>query len=212
MTDFPTWFALLALGAFHGLNPGMGWLFAVALGLQQQSRAAVWRALPPIALGHALAIGAVVAVVLPLRLAVPAVVLRWGVAAVIGGFACYRLWRRRHLRWAGMQVGGRDLVLWSFLMATAHGAGLMLVPLLLGNAELCGEGFGLIRGRVVAGSALGGVLAVGVHTVAHLAVATGLAVFVYEVVGVRVLRQAWFNIDRVWTGVLLITAMVVAAR
>jgi hypothetical protein len=212
MIDSAPWLSLLGLGAFHGLNPGMGWLFAVALGLQQQSRAAVWRALPPIALGHALAISVVVAIVLPLRVAVPPVALRWSVAAVIGGFACYRLWRRRHLRWAGMQVGGRDLVLWSFLMATAHGAGLMLVPILLGNAAFCGGDFAMAGGRIVAGSPLGGVLAVAVHTAAHLTIATLLAMLVYETAGVRVLRQAWFNIDRVWSGVLMVTAVVIAAN
>jgi len=148
--------------------------------------------------------------VLPLQVAIPAAVLRWSAAAVIGGFAIYRLWRRRHLRWAGMQVGARDLVLWSFLMATAHGAGLMLVPILLGNAIICGEEFGLVGGRVVAGSPLGGIIAVCLHTVAHLTVATILAVVVYETAGVRVLRQAWFNIDRVWIGALLVTAVVVA--
>jgi hypothetical protein len=211
MSDSATWWALIGLGAFHGLNPGMGWLFAVALGLQQRSRAAVWRALPPIALGHALAIGTVVAVVLGLRVAVPATGLRWGVAAAIGGFACYRVWRRRHLRWAGMQVGNRDLVLWSFLMAMAHGAGLMLAPILLGNAVLCGGDPGVIGGRITAGSPLGGFMAVVVHTIAHLAVAAMLAAAIYETAGLRVLRHAWFNIDRIWTGVLLLTAVLVAA-
>jgi hypothetical protein len=111
-----------------------------------------------------------------------------------------------------MQVNGKDLVLWSFLMATAHGAGLMLVPVLLGNAEFCGGGLGLAGGRIVGGSALAGFLAVFVHTIAHLTIATLLAVLVYETVGVRVLRHAWFNIDRVWTGVLLVIAVVVATR
>jgi hypothetical protein len=212
MSDTATWLALTGLGAFHGLNPGMGWLFAVALGLQQQSRAAVWRALPPIALGHALAIAVVVAVVLPLRVVVSPAVLRWSVAVSMGGFACYRLWRRRHLRWAGMQVSAGDLVLWSFLMASAHGAGLMLAPLLLGEGGLCGTGLGVVSGRIFADTVAAGIAAVFVHTAAHLAVAAALAIVVYETTGVRVLRLAWFNIDRIWTGVLLISAVVVAAN
>jgi hypothetical protein len=203
MDDLGGWIALAGLGAFHGLNPGMGWLFAVALGLQQQSRAAVWQALPPIALGHALSIGMMVALMLGLRATLPEAQLRWIAALAIGGFALFRIWRKKHLTWVGMQVGFRDLTLWSFLMASAHGAGLMLAPLLLGDNPLCGAG----DSANVLG---GGVATVAVHTVAHLAIAATLACVVYEVVGLRILRQAWFNIDRVWIGSLLITAGIVA--
>ncbi len=122
------WLALLGLGAFHGINPGMGWLFAVALGLQEQRRSAVWSALPPIAVGHALSVGLVVALVVVIRASISYEVLRWVAAAVLIGFGIYRLVRTRHPRWVGMRVGFRDLTLWSFLMASAHGAGLMLVP------------------------------------------------------------------------------------
>jgi hypothetical protein len=125
--------ALLGLGAFHGINPGMGWLFAVALGLQEQRRSAVWNALPPIAVGHALSVGLVVALVALIHASIPYRVLRWIAAAVLIGFGVYRLVRARHPRWVGMRVGFRDLTLWSFLMASAHGAGLMLVPVFLGT-------------------------------------------------------------------------------
>ena len=201
--DFGSWITLVSLGAFHGLNPGMGWLFAVALGLQHRSRAAVWRALPPIALGHALSVGLFVAVAVGLRATLPEAHVRWIAAATIGGFAVFRIWRKKHLTWVGMRVGFFDLTLWSFLMASAHGAGLMLAPVILGNA-LCGVGGGFT-------SMGAGLAAVAVHTTAHLLVATALAWLVYEIVGLRALRQAWFNIDRVWIGALLITAGIVAA-
>ncbi|HEX5574515.1 MAG TPA: hypothetical protein VFX42_01475, partial [Gemmatimonadales bacterium] len=90
------WVALALLGAMHGLNPGMGWLFAVALGLQERDRRAVWGALLPMAAGHALAIGAVVAVAAVIGLAVPVGVVRWGVAATLLVFGVLRLVRHRH--------------------------------------------------------------------------------------------------------------------
>ena len=125
------WLVLLGLGAFHGINPGMGWLFAVALGLQEKSQHAVRRALLPIALGHAASVGAVALIMGLLQTVVSELVLRYLCAAVLGAFAVVRLVRARHPRWVGMRVGFRDLTLWSFLMASAHGAGLILLPLLL---------------------------------------------------------------------------------
>src|SRR3954469_23314081 len=116
---------------FHGINPAMGWLFAVALGLQEQRRAAVFRALPPIVLGHALSIGIVTAVLLLARVTVPPRTLKIAAAAIIFGFGLYRLLRSRHPNWVGMQVGFGDLTLWSFIMASAQGTGLMLVPFFL---------------------------------------------------------------------------------
>lgn len=138
MTDWEAWAALLGLGAFHGINPGMGWLFAVALGLQEGRRRAVFRALVPIALGHALSIGVVVLVVGLAQAAIPLEWLRWPVGAGLVLFGGYKLFRMKHPKWVGMKVSFRDLVTWSFLMASAHGAGLMLVPVLLGWSA--GEG------------------------------------------------------------------------
>ncbi len=122
------WLALLLLGALHGLNPGMGWLFAVALGLQQEERRAVWRALLPLTLGHALAIIVAVALAMAAGLVIPPDVLRWVVIGALALLGFRQLQRHRHPRLGGMRVGGRDLVAWSFLVATAHGAGLMAVP------------------------------------------------------------------------------------
>lgn len=126
------WLALLLLGAWHGINPGMGWLFAVALGLQEQKRRAVWRALLPLALGHALAIAVAILAGALLGLVLPVRYLRWLVAALLVGFGLYCLLRHRHPRWGGMRVGFRDLTVWSLLMASAHGAGLMVLPFVLG--------------------------------------------------------------------------------
>src|SRR6187549_2685162 len=122
------WEAMLALGAYHGINPGMGWLFAVALGMQQRSVRGVWRALPPIALGHAAAVGVVVAAAVIAGIVVPMHVMKAIVATMLITLGSYRLWRHRHPRFGGMQVNFRDLTVWSFLMAFAHGAGLMLMP------------------------------------------------------------------------------------
>src|SRR5215207_4872531 len=129
-----TWWALSALGAGHGLNPGMGWLFAVALGMQEGRSRAVWRALPPLALGHLLAVGAAALGAAALGQVVPAHAMKWIIGAsllVLGGV---RLVRHRHPRYGGMRVGFRELTIWSFLMATAHGAGLMVLPLLVGQS------------------------------------------------------------------------------
>lgn len=129
-------FGLLLLGAFHGINPGMGWLFAVGLGLQEQKRAAVWRSLAPLAVGHALAVAAAVLLILLVGRVLDADMIKWAVAAVLLLFGVFRLARRSHPRYGGMQVGPRDLVVWSFLMASAHGAGLMVLPFVIATAPL----------------------------------------------------------------------------
>src|SRR5436853_1612131 len=101
MTDPWPWLTLFGLGAFHGINPAMGWLFAVALGLQEEKRAAVLRALPPIALGHALSIGLIIAVVLAARITLPRSVLKLTAAGLLFAFGMYRLFRSRHPNWTG---------------------------------------------------------------------------------------------------------------
>ena len=131
MNDVWPWLVLFGLGAYHGVNPGMGWIFAVALGLQEQKTQVVLRALLPIALGHALSIGAIAGLVACAQTAIPHATLKVGAAILLFAFGLYRLIRSRHLSWVGMRVGFRDLTLWSFIMASAHGAGLMLVPILL---------------------------------------------------------------------------------
>lgn len=122
------WIALALLGALHGINPGMGWLFAVARGLQLEERRAVWRALLPLAVGHAVAIAAALAIAALLGLVVPEALVRWGVVAALGLLGVRQLLRHRHPRFGGMRIGNGALAAWSFLVASAHGAGLMAVP------------------------------------------------------------------------------------
>jgi hypothetical protein len=208
------WLALAALGAYHGLNPAMGWLFAVALGLQERRRGAVLQALPPIALGHAVAISLAVVVVGVAQIMVPLDVLRYVCAGVLILFGLYKLARRKHPRWVGMRVGFRDLTAWSFLMATAHGAGLMLVPVLLGLSPNGHAHAGHDHGAHAAhashlsGPALADLAAVGLHTLAMFAVMGVVAVLVYERLGVMVLKRAWFNLDLVWAGALIAAGVV----
>jgi hypothetical protein len=197
------WFALVVLGAYHGLNPGMGWLFAVVLGLQERRRTAVLRALPPIALGHEASIGLVAALLALAQTVAAADLLRPVSAVVLIGFGIFKLARSQwHPRWVGMRVSGRDLVVWSFLMSSAHGAGLMLVPVLLGlpvppaAADL--PTIGLASQTIIQDAA-----AVLVHTLAMLAVMGAVALLVYEKLGVDVLRRAWLNVDLLWAAAVL---------
>jgi hypothetical protein len=189
--------ALVLLGAFHGLNPAMGWLFAVGLGLQERRLAAVLRAIPPIAAGHATAVAAVLAVVAVAGRFVPAEVLRVSAALLLIGFAGYLVVRRfAHPVRVGMRVGWRDLAVWSWLMATAHGAGLMILPVVLAMAA----GTRPTARSVIATDAI----ALVIHTVALLSVMTVVALLVYRVFGVRILRRAWLNFDYVWASVLVV--------
>src|ERR1051326_3895568 len=127
------WLALAGLGAYHGLNPAMGWLFAVALGLQERKRSAVLKALPAIAGGHESSIAAVAALLAAAQVFAAAELLRPLGAIGLVAFGIFKLMKpRAHPRWVGLRVGPKDLVVWSFLMSSAHGAGLMLFPVLLG--------------------------------------------------------------------------------
>jgi len=212
--------ALLSLGALHGLNPGMGWLFAVALGTQQADRRAVWRALGPLALGHALAIAAAVAIALGLGVVVPSAVVRWGAAALLLGLGIWQLRGHRHMalgRWrVGLRASGRELTVWSFIVATAHGAGLMAAPIALRAVQSGAAGH---SGHASHGApALASVVSVdwptlwatGVHTAGYLLVTAVLAVVVYERAALHLLRRAWINVDLVWAAALVLTGLAVA--
>jgi hypothetical protein len=200
---------MLLLGAYHGINPGMGWLFAVALGMQEQKGSAVARALLPIALGHALAIGCVVLAAAFLGMALPLAAIRYAVGVVLLGLGIYCLFRHYHPRWVRMQVGFRDLTLWSFLMASAHGAGLMVLPVLLGTStvEAADKTAGHTHGSAVA-SPLAALLATGVHTFGYLAITGLIAWVVYRKFGLALLRKAWFNLDFIWSAALVVTGSV----
>jgi hypothetical protein len=207
------WAALAGLGAFHGVNPAMGWLFALALGLQTGERGAVARALPPIALGHAASIAIVALVVVLAQRALDPLPLQLAAAVALVGFGLYRLQRGyRHKLRAGMLAGAGDLVVWSFLMATAHGAGLMIVPVLL-KLPLCappGMALGAHATMMVAlaGSLWTGFLAVAVHTAAMLLVAGAIAWLVLRWLGLGVLRSGWVNLDLLWSTALIAVGVV----
>lgn len=212
MSHFPAWpwVALFLLGAYHGINPGMGWLFAVALGMQKKSAIAVWQALVPIAVGHFLAIGLVVAAAVAAGAVLPLHYIKIAAATVLLGFGLQRLIRKKHPRWGGMQVGFHDLCIWSFLMASAHGAGFMLLPILLKMSTLHAAANMDVPAPHLHGSAFEGPwtapTALFVHTLGYLLVTGLIALVVYEKVGLEVLRKAWVNLDLVWVVALIVTA------
>ena len=216
IAEFWPWLALAALGAYHGINPAMGWLFAVALGLQEQSRPTVLRAFAPIALGHAASVAIVIVVVSASRTIVPIDVLKWVGASLLIAYGLYRLWKNSHPRWVGMRVGFKDLTTWSFLMASAHGAGLILVPVLfnlpgygpsaaqaIDARDLPHSEYMLLGAAPSVSTVISQLTAIGVHTVAMFAVMAVVAVVVYEKVGLALLRKSWFNMDRLWAAALV---------
>jgi hypothetical protein len=203
------WVALAALGAAHGINPGMGWLFAVALGMQEGSGRAVWRALLPLAAGHALAIAAVLGLAAAIGVVVPGTLLQWIVAVLLFALGVQQLVRHRHPRYGGMRVGPRQLTIWSFLMASAHGAGLMALPVVLGAraAQVGGPHAG--HGAPAAADPAFALLGTVVHGAGYLAVTGLIALLVYHKVGVQRLRAMWVNVNVVWAAALMITAVLI---
>jgi hypothetical protein len=198
------WALLAGLGIYHGLNPAMGWLFAVALGLHRGSRAVVLASLVPIALGHAAAIALAAAAVVLLGMAIDDAALRGLAGAALILWALYHVfYGRRHRVRVGMRAGFAGLFAWSFVMAGAHGAGPMLMPALI---PLCmaaaadGSSAGVPPAVVSA-------LAVGVHTAAMLGVTAIVALLVYDWAGVDFLRRGWFNLDRLWSAALVATGL-----
>src|SRR3989440_9938446 len=191
---------MLLLGAFHGLNPGMGWVCAVALGMQEQKGSAVARSLVPIAVGHAAAIGCVVLTAAFLGMTLPLIDIRYFVAAVLVGLGIYCLVRHRHPRWVRMQVGFRDLTIWSFLMASAHGAGLMVLPVVLSGPHA--------HHMAASQGASSGIWATLIHTLGYFSVTAAAALLVYQKFGLAMLRRSWFNLDLIWAIALVVTGLV----
>ncbi len=221
INEFVPWLALAGFGAYHGINPAMGWLFAVSLGLQEGERRAVYAAFLPIALGHTVSVALVVAAVVFAGFIVPLTALKIAGAAIVIGLGVFKLVRPlSHPRWVRMRVGFRDLTAWSFLMSSAHGAGLMLVPILF-TLPLLGASASNIDLRDLPHTeyiGLGGApslaalvsqfTAVSIHTVAMFSVMAATALIVYEKVGLAILRRAWFNMDRLWAISLIISGAV----
>ena len=200
MTEWWPWLALAGLGMFHGLNPAMGWLFAVALGQHRRSRATVLWSLAPIALGHALSIWAVAAMVIALGVAIDFSIVSLGAAFLLIAWSAYHwLYGHRHRVRVGMTAGFAGLFLWSFLMASAHGAGLMLVPALI---PLCTGMSGVGAGSIWMSAA-----ATGLHTVTMLLVTGVIAVAVYDWLGLAFLRRGWINFNVLWSTMLVATAV-----
>jgi hypothetical protein len=196
------WLALAGLGVYHGINPGMGWLFAVSRGLQERRRGAVLSSLVPIAIGHEFSIVMVVVAVALTQSLLPPHTVRLAAALALVAFGVYTLVRpHSHPRGFGMRVGLMGLALWSFLMSSAHGAGLMLAPVLLGLPV--GEHFSDIR-QLGATAAL----AATIHVAAMATTMGVVAVVVYEKLGLGLLRRSWFNLDLAWSVVLLTTGAV----
>ena len=193
------WSTLFLLGAYHGINPGMGWLFAVARGMQEHRVRAVAWSLPAIALGHALSIGVVVLIVQLARVALPLEYIRIGVAMILVALGVYKLIRSRHFRFGGMQVGFRDLTIWSFLMASAHGAGLMILPVMLSGPHAHHQ---------MGAGARGGVWATLIHTLGYFIVTAAAALLVYQKFGLTMLRRSWVNLDLIWAIALVVTGFV----
>lgn len=220
--DTSLWFGVVAIGAYHGLNPAMGWPLAVANGLSEKRGAAVIATFVPLGLGHLLAMA---------LLLVPFALLSWlltwqrelriGAGGLVMLFGLSRLFLRRHPRWM-MRVRPSRLLLWSFLMATAHGAALMLLPFFIGLCQAPAANgptgpisifdhenvMGLMRtnlGTAVAVSLL--------HSAAMIVAGLGMAWLVYRWLGLRALRSTWLNLDLVWALSLVAagTAAVVAA-
>ncbi|MGH9345220.1 MAG: hypothetical protein ACRD19_15855 [Terriglobia bacterium] len=206
------WLAVVLLGAYHGVDPSMGWLFSVALGLQERSRAKVAKSLVPIAVGHLVSIAFVVALIGGL-MAGAAGWLRPVGAGLLILFGVFRFLRpHAHPRWVAMRVNARELATWSFLMATAHGAGLMLLPILLDlpahgamamhhkMAGMAGHAAMPSYGAIGLWQATAVVL---LHTFTLFVVMGIVAMVVYEWVGLKILRSAWVNLDTLWAGALV---------
>ncbi|MFW5942890.1 MAG: hypothetical protein ACOCXI_13900 [Chloroflexota bacterium] len=198
---------MIAFGAYHGLNPGMGWLFALSLGLQKQSERAIWVSMLPIAAGHAASLVIVAVLVLAGAQFVSTTALKLVTAVLLIGFGIYKIFNYyRHPRWVGMQVSMGDLVWWSFLMAMAHGAGLMIAPALLSMAD--DGGMHRVHATHVSqaglSTGLGMSLGVLMHTLSMLAVMGIVAWVVYRYVGLAILRRRWVNFDLIWAAALLI--------
>ncbi len=203
------WKAMLVLGAYHGINPGMGGCSPWRWGCSRAACGACGGALPPIALGHAMAVGVVVLAAGLAGLVVPLDALKIAVASILMMLGLHRLWRHRHPRFGGMQVGFRDLTVWSFLMASAHGAGFMVLPFVLGVPAVAASEHAehMVAGDT--GVPWTNAMAVGIHTLAYLLVTALVACVVYRKLGLRLLRTAWINLDWPWAGALVITGAVV---
>jgi hypothetical protein len=174
--------------------------------MQEKSRRAVLRSLVPIAIGHEASIALVALLVIVLSTTTDPMALRAGAAVALIAFGIFRFVKpRAHFRWTSMRVSDRELGVWSFLMSTAHGAGLMVAPVILGlqASRHSHDDMAMLSGPIDV-TAVG----VAVHVLAMVAVMGTIAFFVYEHVGLQVLRRAWLNTDQVWAGAFILAGLV----
>jgi hypothetical protein len=201
--------SLFLLGCYHGINPGMGWLFAAALGFQELSSKAVFKAIVPLVLGHLLSVAAIVLVATIAAATLPRPAVHAAAAAILIAYGLYRAIRARHPRWVGMRVGFWGLVLWGLLMSTAHGAGLMLVPFVTPSHAPVDSMSGMPTMAAPHAFGIGtSLLYIGVHTLGYVVTMTAIALIVYKKVGVRFLRTGWLNVDAVWSVALVVTGII----
>jgi len=207
------WLTLIGLGAYHGVNPAMGWLFAVSRGMQERSRRAVLRSLVPIAIGHEMSIALVAALVVGLSVVADSSTLRLVAAGTLFAFGIFRFVKpHAHFRWTSMRVSDRELTLWSFLMSTAHGAGIMVAPVLIGLEGSIDRSGAQAHDRAdlsLLDASIGvGAVGIALHVLAMLAVMGVVAVLVYDRLGLKVLRTAWINTDGLWAGAFVLAAFI----
>jgi hypothetical protein len=194
------WLAVAGLGLFHGVNPAMGWLFAAGLGLNRGSERVVWLSLIPIALGHALAVAIVLTAVLALGFVIePLPLQRLAALVLIAWGAWHAFYGSRHKVRVGMQTGLAGLFVWSFLMANAHGAGLMLIPAVIPLCLAATPAHEL----TASGSVTVALLALALHTAAMLLAIAAISIAVYKWIGVAFLRRGWINLDLLWAVALM---------
>lgn len=199
------WLTLIGLGALHGANPGMGWLFAVALGRHRGSRSEVLGALCPIILGHLLSTAIVAGLILLLGFVVDQSLIRKVSGLFLVGWGLYhQIFGHRHPVRVGMTVGFLGLLFWSFLLATAHGAGMMLVPALIPLCLANTPAKDLVEG----GSLLIATAAISVHALSMLLVTGVIAVIVYEGASLDFIRRGWINLDLLWTAALVLAGLI----
>lgn len=206
------WLAVVASGLYHGVNPGMGWPLAVSAGLMEKSPRSFMSALGALAIGHLLA---VFLVILPFSLLV--ILVQWqrqiqiGASVLVIGFGLFLLFNRRHPR-ALARIRPTQLGLWSFAVAIAHGAGLMLVPMYLGLCQVADLDSGHQAAAMLISANLGmAVLVSVVHSVAMIAAGGLTAWLVYRYLGLKFVSRSWFNLDAIWAlSLILVGALLLA--
>jgi hypothetical protein len=207
-TPFWLWLAVIASGLYHGVNPGMGWPLAVSAGLMEKSPRALLAALLPLSTGHWLAM---LVVLLPFSLLL--VLAEWrlriqiAASLLVIGYGVFLFARSRHPR-ALARIKPGQLGLWSFAIAMAHGAGLMLVPIYLGLCQ-AGTGWSHEKFGALVSSDLGmAVLVAAVHAAAMIAAGGTIAWLVYRYLGLKFVSRSWFNLDAVWAASLILAGAV----